>query len=135
VLVDARIATHRQGGGVDEADPRTAAQLRVQVGHQGNQQRWHHLDEALITKPRGKLTTQVALDILRVIGFECPVMGLMEQDHDRHHARSDASGSHGSAGAGLLPTRHLATSAQIAARNRLRNKTVRVYSLGEPAFG
>jgi len=71
--VNARIATDGKRGRVDEADAATAAQLRMQIGHQWNQQRGHQLDEALIVQQGGKLAVQVALHVLRVIGLERPV--------------------------------------------------------------
>ena len=85
VLMNAGVVTDGQRGRVNEADARTAAQLGVQIGHQRNQQRGHQLDEALIAELDGKLSTQVALDVLAVIGLERSVVGLMEQDHDGHH--------------------------------------------------
>ncbi len=62
----------------------TAAQLRVQIGHQWNQKCGHQLDEAVIAHQAGKLTAQMLLDILGAIRFERPIVGLMEQDHYRH---------------------------------------------------
>lgn len=44
VLVNAGIATDRKGGGIDEADPCTAAELCVQIGHQRHQDAGHQLD-------------------------------------------------------------------------------------------
>ncbi len=55
VLVNARIATDGKGSGVDEADARTAAQARVQIGDQGNQDRGHQLDKPLIAHQRREL--------------------------------------------------------------------------------
>ena len=84
VLVNARIAADRERGGVDEADARAAAQLRVQIGHQRNQDGRHQLHEARIADQRGKLAAQVTVNVLGVIGFECPVMGLLKKDEDGH---------------------------------------------------
>ncbi len=84
MLVNARIAADRERGGVDEADARAAAQLRVQIGHQRNQDGRHQLHEARIADQRGKLAAQVTVNVLGVIGFECPVMGLLKKDEDGH---------------------------------------------------
>ena len=46
MLMDAGIVADRKGSGVDEADAATLAQLRMQVGHQRNQDGGHQLDEA-----------------------------------------------------------------------------------------
>jgi hypothetical protein len=69
MLGKARIATDGQKRGrINEADAGTAAQLGVQLGHQGNQQHRHQRDETLIAHLDGKLPAQVALDVLSVIG-------------------------------------------------------------------
>ena len=71
--------------GVNETDAGAATQLRVQIGHQRNENRGHQLDEAVIAHQAWELTMQMTLDILGVIGFEGAIVGLMEQDHDGHH--------------------------------------------------
>src|SRR5256885_4237280 len=84
VLMDAGVVADRKRGGVDKADTCTVAKLRVQIGHQWHQHGGHQLHEALIAHQGRKLAVQVTLNILRVIGFEGAVMGLLEQDEDGH---------------------------------------------------
>jgi hypothetical protein len=55
------------------------------IGHQRHQERGHQLDKAVIAHQGGKLAVKVALDILGVIRFERPVVGLMEHDDNGHH--------------------------------------------------
>ena len=50
--MDAWVAADGKRGGADEADVRTVTKLGVQVGHRGNQERRHQLDEVLIVRGR-----------------------------------------------------------------------------------
>ncbi len=93
--MDAGIVADAQPGRVDKADARTLTHLGVQVGDQRHEQAGHQLDKALVAHLLGKLAAQVALDVLRIIRFEGAVMGLLEQDQDRHHlAGMHLCGSH-----------------------------------------
>jgi hypothetical protein len=116
----------RQRGGVNKADAATVAQLGMQIDHRRHEQGGHQLHEARIAQQRRELTAQVALHVFGVIGFEGAIVGLLEPDHYGHHLDFDASGL--LASAGLRPASCLANWGQTAAKNRPRNKTVRVYS-------
>ena len=83
--VNAGIVADGKRSGVDEADASAATQLRVQVGDQRNEDRGHQLHEARIAHQGGKLAAQMTVDILGVVGFECPVVRLLEQDDNGHH--------------------------------------------------
>jgi hypothetical protein len=60
-------------GGVDEADPRTLPQLRVQIDGQRHEVARHEGHEAGITQEVGKLLAQMDLDVLGVESFECSI--------------------------------------------------------------
>ena len=74
----------------------------------------------------------MTVDILGVVGFERTIVGLLEQDDNGHHFDFDTSGLGVRAGALLRSVSPAARLAQTAARNRLRSKRVRVYSLVDP---
>jgi hypothetical protein len=85
MLMDASVVADGKRGGVDKANTTTAAQLRMQIGHQWYQQGRHQLDEALVAHQGRKLAVQMTLDIFGVVGFERAVVRLLEQDHNGHH--------------------------------------------------
>ena len=90
MLMDPGIVAHRKGSGVDEADTATLAQLRMQVGHQRNQDGGHQLDKARIAHQRWKLAAQMTMYILDVRGFERAIVRLMKQNDNGH----DLAGIH-----------------------------------------
>ena len=131
MLVDAGIVADRKGGGVDEADAATVAQLRMQIGHQRNQDGGHQLDKARIAHQRWKLAAQMTMDILDVIGFERPIVGLINRMTmvmiSLGYIWVDVS-----VVAAPMSANHGAKSGQTAARNHPPNKTGRVNSFSEP---
>jgi hypothetical protein len=82
VLRDAGRMADGERGGVDEADPRTLPQLRVQLDGQRHEVAGHEGHEAGITQQGGKLLAQVNLNMLRVEPFERPIPRLLEEDED-----------------------------------------------------
>src|SRR5262249_45915982 len=69
-------------GGVDEADPRTLPELRVQVNGQGDQIAWHEGHEAGVTQQPRKLLVQVEQDVLGVESLERAIPRLLEEDQN-----------------------------------------------------
>ena len=126
--VDASVVTDGKGGGVDKADAATLTQLGMQIGHQWNQHGGHQLDKARVAHQDRKLTAQMTVDIFGIVGFEGAVVRLVEQDENGHDFDWDACRSNACAGAVPMSADRGASLGQTAARNRLRNKRVRVYS-------
>lgn len=84
VLMNTTIITDGDEGRVDEAHPPTASKQTEQVGAQEREDTRHQLDEARVAHQVRELSTQIDLDVLGVVGFERPVLALVEMDQDRH---------------------------------------------------
>ncbi len=67
---DTSSVAHGQWSGVNKADTATLTHTGMQIGDQGHQHGRHQLDKALIAHQGWKLSVQIRVDILRVIGFE-----------------------------------------------------------------
>jgi len=91
--VDARGAADAQASGIDQADARTRAELRVQTDRQGQQHARHESNEACIADHLRELGAQLCLDMLGVKALEGAIARLFEQDQVRHHLAGRQSGS------------------------------------------
>src|SRR6185312_4428361 len=119
VLVDARIAADRQGGGVHEADAGAIAQLRVRVDGQRHQHPRQQFDEAMVAHELRELRAQVALHLLRVERLEGAVARLLKEDGDGH----DLAGMQARRSASVAPSR----GHQLALPLRRESLPERVY--------
>ena len=93
VLRDPRGMADAERGGVDEADPRTLPQLRVQVNSARYQVTRHEGHKAGITQEGGKLLAQMRLDMLGVEAFEPAIPRLLEENEDREDLGGMESGA------------------------------------------
>lgn len=74
----------RKRRGADKADIGAFAQLRVQVDDQWQQDTRYQRDNAHVAHQQRELGAQLRLDSLGVVALEGALVGLLEEDQDRH---------------------------------------------------
>ncbi len=99
---DPSIGADPQGRGIDKGDTRAATTARLSIGPQPQDDPGQQLNEASVADQMRKLTPQMDLDVVGVVGLESAIASLMEMDQDRHdftltqprlaHVPSDLSG-------------------------------------------
>ena len=85
--VDAPVVADFQRGRVNEGDATALTLPSLQVAAQGDERRWHQLDEAMIADHARKLSGVMFHHLFSVVSLEVTVCGSMKQHDDRHHLR------------------------------------------------
>ena len=83
MLVDPSIIADGNEGRIHKTDPGTRPKATEQIQTQPAQQAWHSLHKPSIADEMWKLSLQIHLHMLLILGFEVSVLALMKVDHNR----------------------------------------------------